>query len=239
MMTGGRHYSETHTGAVRSENQDALVCRSDIEVYALADGAGGHANGRLAANAVIAKIAELSPILPAPERLGAVRRGIAAAHQGLLAGDMLGCQGSGIAASTVAVLLLERGFFVCLWVGDSRIYLWRGGELFQLTRDHSLVQEMVDAGTLSPWEAQSHPSGNIITRAVGAGGATLQVEKRSGEILPGDRFLVCSDGLNKTMNDDEICQLLGGDGDPAAKMLEIALRRRARDNVSIIVVCRD
>ena len=78
-----------------------------------------------------------------------------------------------------------------------------------------------------------------VTRAVGGSAGELQIAKRTGEAMPGDRFLLCSDGLNKTMADDEICQLLGGDGDVAATLLETALRRRARDNVSVVVVCRD
>lgn len=230
-MFGGRVFSASHRGAIRAENQDALICRPEIDVYVIADGAGGHANGRAAANSVIAGIVDIPASLPAADRLVEIRHRIGVAHEGLLqAGD---------GASTVAVLMLDGLYFVCLWAGDSRIYLWRQGGLIQLTRDHSLVQEMVDAGTLSAAQARIHPKANVITRAVGGGSDTLQIDKRTGQALPGDRFLLCSDGLNKTMEDDEICQLVGGDGDVAATMLETALRRGARDNVSLIVVCQD
>ncbi len=230
-MFGGQVYSVSHRGAVRPENQDALVCRPEMDVYAVADGAGGTENGRAAADAVIANISRISPAVPVTERLGEIRRAVTAAHEALLSNSK--------AASTVAVLMLDGPYFVCLWVGDSRIYLCRDGELIQLTHDHSMVQEMVDAGTLTPAEARVHPKANVITRAVGGIHGELAIAKRTGESLPGDRFLLCSDGLTKTMEDDEICQLMSGPGDVAAAMLDTALRRRARDNVSVIVVCRD
>ena len=237
-MSLSRCFSATHTGTVRPENQDALICRDDVGVYAVADGAGGHDQGRRAANTIIDALADISPELTPAGRLGEVRRRLHQAHKTLL------CNGSGaltghIMASTVAVLLLDTRHFVCLWVGDSRIYLRRDDALVQLTRDHSLVQEMVDAGVLLPTEARVHPSANVITRAIGAGLEELQIEKRTGELRPGDRFLLCSDGLNKTMQDDEIQCFLDSGGDVAAKMLEVALSRRARDNISIIVVSQD
>lgn len=230
-MFGGRVFSASHRGAVRAENQDSLLCRPDIDTYAVADGAGGHENGREAAECAIAAISGISPLLPAAERLPEIRRRIHAAHESLVA--------HGKAASTLVVLMFEGDYFVCLWVGDSRIYLLRQGELIQLSHDHSLVQEMVDAGRLTEAEARVHPSANVITRAIGGSAGSLQIAKRTGEAEPGDRFLLCSDGLTKTMDDAEIGQLLGGDGDIAARMLDTALRRRARDNVSVVVVCRD
>lgn len=231
MLSGGQVFSASHPGAVRSENQDALLCRTDIDLYVVADGAGGHENGRAAADTVVAAIGHVSPALPVSDRLPAVRQHLAAAHEALLQ--------DGRAASTVAVLMLDADFFVCLWAGDSRIYLWRAGEMLRITRDHSLVQEMVDAGTLTEAAARHHARANIITRAVGGQPGALQIEKRIGEAMPGDRFLLCSDGLTKAMEDDEICQHLGGEGDVAAAMLDTALRRHARDNVSAIVVRRD
>lgn len=237
-MFGGRVFLATHRGAVRSENQDALVSRPDIGVFAIADGAGGHQDGKLAARTVIDSIATIPSQLAAADRLSEVRRRIWQAHE-LLTGHESADRSVSNAATTVAALLLDGPYFVCLWAGDSRIYVWRAGDLLQLTRDHSLVQEMLDAGTLAPSEARFHPKSNVITRAVGAGGSDLQIEKRIGQAKPGDRFLLCSDGLNKIMDDDEICQMLGGSGDVASMMLSTALRRRARDNVSIIVACRD
>ena len=234
-MTGRSCHAVTHAGMVRSENQDALLCRNDIGVYAVADGAGGHDRGKQAANTVIEALTRLSPLLAPVDRLDEVRRRLHEAHQTLLRQGADGWTRD-IVASTVAVLLVDARHFVCLWVGDSRIYLLRGNELLQLTRDHSLVQEMVDAGALLPAEAQSHPNANVITRAVGAGAGELQIEKHTGRLCPGDKFLLCSDGLNRTMRDDELRRVLRDADDAAAEMLRIALARNARDNVSIIVV---
>lgn len=230
-MFGRRVFQASHRGAVRLENQDCLISRPELGIYAVADGAGGHDNGRLAAETVIEAIADIAAPLAAQDLLNEARRRLATAHARLA--------DSGNSASTVAVLMLDGRYFLCLWAGDSRIYIWRQGELLQLTRDHSLVQEMIEAGTLKPHQARTHPSSNVITQAVGAGSGDLQLEKRTGEMSPGDRFLLCTDGLNKTLDDDEISQLVGGGGDVAAVMLDNALRRRARDNVSLIVVCHD
>lgn len=230
-MSDGRCFSATHRGAIRAENQDALICRPEIGVYAIADGAGGHADGQVAARAVTAGIGDIAVQHPVADRPDEVLRRIGLAHDLLLQG--------GDAASTVVVLVLDGLRFVCLWAGDSRIYLWRQGGLVRLTHDHSLVQEMIDAGTLLPEQARTHPRTNVITRAVGGGSGSLHVDRRTGEAMPGDRFLLCSDGLTRTMEDDEICRLLGSDGDVAAVMLDTALRRGARDNVSLIVLCRN
>ncbi|MBS4076109.1 serine/threonine-protein phosphatase [Ameyamaea chiangmaiensis] len=236
-MTNLQEYSyyATHKGPFRTENQDALVCRPDLGVYAVADGAGGHKGGRYAATTIIDAIATIPPDVPPGDRLGTVRRAVNAAHQHLrehtaVTGDD--------AVSTLVVLLLAGDYFVVLWAGDSRVYLRRDGEMIQLTHDHSLAQQMVDSGSLSLIESRHHPNANIITRAVGGAEAELKLDKRTGVVLPQDRFLLCSDGLLKTMDEDEISYFLGQDGDVAERMLATALRRRARDNVSAVVVVR-
>lgn len=236
-MTNLREYSyhATHKGPFRTENQDALVCRPDLGVYAVADGAGGHRGGRYAATTVIEAIASLPPGLPPEDRLGALRRAVDDADRHL----KVHAQASGDdAVSTLVVLLLAGDYFVALWAGDSRVYLLRDGEMTQLTHDHTLVQQMIDTGSLSETESRNHPNANIITRAVGSAEVDFRLDKRTGVVLPQDRFLLCSDGLLKTMDDDEICYLLGQDGDVAELMLMTALRRRARDNVSAVVVVR-
>ena len=226
-----RFYAATHPGAVRSGNQDALLCRPELDIYAVADGAGGHENGRAAADRVIAGISAISADCPVSERLVQTRLRLAEAHAGLLR--------AGRAASTVVVLMLDTSFFVSLWAGDSRLYLWRKGMLTRVTHDHSLVQEMIDAGTLSLEQAACHPKANVITRAIGGKAGDLEIGKRMGGIMPGDRFLLCSDGLTKALTEEEIRRSVGQDGDVASVMLGIALRRKARDNVSLVVVYRD
>jgi protein phosphatase/serine/threonine-protein phosphatase Stp1 len=124
-----------------------------------------------------------------------------------------------------------------LWAGDSRAYLLRAGQIVQVTKDHSLVQELVDAQTISAAEAENHPRANVITRAVGAGDPTLALDKVSARLRSGDRFLLCSDGLWKTLGQDRLAQLLTADGGaPAERLLAAALDRRADDNVTAVTV---
>ena len=128
--------------------------------------------------------------------------------------------------------------WVTLNIGDSRVYLLRDGALAQVTTDHSVVQELIAAGRLSPEEAENHPYGNVITRAVGPSDGVVPDYVRL-EVIDGDRFVVCSDGLTKELTDYGILHFLLQNQDPAAAvdaMLEAALENGGRDNVSIIVV---
>jgi protein phosphatase/serine/threonine-protein phosphatase Stp1 len=148
-------------------------------------------------------------------------------------------QGDGaIIASTVVVLVVRQDRFGCLWAGDSRAYLLRNDTFRRLTRDHSLVQELVDAGHLDARDAERHPRANVITRAVGASGGTLELDMVTGRIMAGDRFLLCTDGLSKVVADTMLGDILRANGpdDAAEKLLEAALSRRARDNVTAVVL---
>ena len=140
-------------------------------------------------------------------------------------------------ASTVVVMLARGDHFACLWAGDSRAYLLRGGVLRQITRDHSLVQELLEAGAIGPDEATNHPRGNVITRAVGAELDEFVLDKVSDRLVPGDRFLLCSDGLCKTLPDDELATLLGAiDGVPPQALIDAALAANVSDNVTAVAV---
>jgi serine/threonine protein phosphatase PrpC len=131
--------------------------------------------------------------------------------------------------------MLARGeHFAMLWAGDSRGYLLRGGMLQRVTKDHSLVQELVDQGALREEEAESHPQANVITRAVGAHGE-LELDKISGRIVEGDRYLLCTDGLFKTIPEGEIAAMMSNGSDPTAIVTD-AVGRGARDNVSAVSI---
>ena len=226
-------HAATHPGAVRPRNEDALLDRPDIGLWAVADGAGGHGAGDVASTAIIAALETIVPGLSAAELLAQVRIKLAEVHQGLQ--EEAARRGPGrILASTVVVMLARGEHFAMLWAGDSRGYLLRGGILTRVTRDHSLVQELVDQGTLREEEAESHPQANVITRAVGAQGE-LELDKVSGRILEGDRFLLCTDGLFKTMSEAEIAAMVANGSDAAAIVTE-AVARGARDNVSAVAV---
>ena len=134
---------------------------------------------------------------------------------------------------------MARGeHFACLWAGDSRAYLLRDGVLTRITRDHSLVQELVDAGEIAESEAEGHPRANVITRAVGDSSEAVELDKITDRVLSGDRFLLCSDGLTKILDDTAITEILhSGGAEPAADaLLTAALARRATDNVTAVVV---
>jgi len=140
-----------------------------------------------------------------------------------------------VLASTVVVLLARDDYFACLWAGDSRAYLLRGGRFRQLTRDHSLVQELFDSGAISATEAVHHPSANIITHAIGAD--VLELDKVTDRLLPGDRFLLCSDGLFKALPEPELARILAAEDDLAAeRLLRAALAQQADDNVTAVAV---
>ncbi len=226
-------FAATHPGAVRPRNEDALLDRPDVGLWVVADGAGGHGSGDVASNAIVAAMGVIPPGLPAAELLAQVRLRLAAVHRELQ--EEAARRGPGrILASTVVVMLARGDHFAMLWAGDSRGYLLRQGTLQRVTRDHSLVQELVDQGTLREEEAESHPQANVITRAIGAQGE-LELDKISGRIAEGDRFLLCTDGLFKTMGEAEIGAMLAAGADAEAIVGE-AVGRGARDNVSAIRV---
>jgi protein phosphatase/serine/threonine-protein phosphatase Stp1 len=227
----------THPGAVRPYNQDTFVNRPDLGLWAVADGAGGHQGGELAAGMLREALDEIPPSLSASELLAEVRLKIAATHGALRA---LAEQADRpvMGASTIVVLMVRDDHFACLWAGDSRTYLLRDGEFQQVTHDHSLVQELVDAGKIQPEEAENHPRSNVITRAVGADTDALELDKITARIQPGDRFLLCSDGLYKTLKESEIASLLAeAHGVPPTQaMVAAALAMNANDNVTAVAV---
>jgi protein phosphatase/serine/threonine-protein phosphatase Stp1 len=229
-------WAQTHVGAVRRHNEDAYLCRPDLGLWAVADGAGGHQSGELASGMIMATLDRLEPGLTAAELLPRIRTAIDATHHDLLHEAALRGAGAMI-ASTVVILILRDTHFACLWAGDSRAYLLRDGELTRLTHDHSLVQELLDEGRITQAAAESHPQANVITRAVGAD-ATIELDKVIGETLPGDRFLLCSDGLSKTLPEPEITALLGSpEGVPPTELLiAAALARNGSDNVTAVVL---
>jgi len=231
-----RSWSVTHQGAVRDHNEDAFVDRPEIGLWAVADGAGGHQAGELASAMIKQELERIPEGLAAGETIGRVRQAIAGTHDALVAEAARRGPGTMI-ASTVAVLLAHQEYFACLWAGDSRIYLMRDGALHQLTRDHSLVQDMVDAGVVRPEDAEGHPRANVITRAVGADGDPPELEKLTDRILPGDRFLLCSDGLFKALPAHDVAALMDrSEPSPAQALIDAALRARATDNVTAVAV---
>lgn len=223
----------SHPGTVRSRNEDAFVDRGDIGLWAVADGAGGHGAGDVASAAATAALADLPAGLSPAEVLAQVRLRIAGVHADLQRQAAASASGE-IMVTTLVVLMARGEHFACLWAGDSRAYLLRDGALCQVTHDHSLVQEMVEAGSLAPEDAESHPQANVITRAVGSH-EPLELDKVAGRLLPGDVLLLCTDGLFKALSDAQITRILAA-GHGSQSLIDQALRAGARDNVTALVI---
>jgi protein phosphatase/serine/threonine-protein phosphatase Stp1 len=227
----------THPGTVRRHNEDMYVDRPDIGLWAVADGAGGHDAGEVASEMIAGALRAIPGSVTAEETVAQVRQRMTETHAALQIRAAQTGDGA-IIASTVVVLVVGQDRFSCLWAGDSRAYLLSHDGFRRLTRDHSLVQELVDAGHLDARQAERHPRANIITRAVGASGEALELDIVTGPIAGGDRFLLCTDGLSKAVSDPVLEAILRADAPDlaAGKLLDEALVRRARDNVTAVVL---
>jgi serine/threonine protein phosphatase PrpC len=228
--------ARTHVGTVRRRNEDAVLERAEIGLWAVADGAGGHERGDYASSRIIAALRHLdrqhsglSLVEEVKGSLAEVNRDVRAKAATIGPNALIG--------STVAVLLIWDDQCCCLWAGDSRLYRMRAGQLRQLTRDQSHVQDLVDRGEILPEAAPAHPMANIVTNLIGAFDR-LVLEERHDRLEPGDILLLCSDGLSGALRDAEIAGILTGSplGAAADRLIERALDQRARDNVSAVVV---
>ncbi|MCP1214099.1 PP2C family protein-serine/threonine phosphatase [Acetobacter okinawensis] len=235
-----RSWAKTDPGPKRRYNEDRLLNRPDIGLWAVADGAGGHQAGDVAATTVIDALGALPGLPSAGDMLVAIRHAVTAADATLR--QEAARRGSDVViATTLVCLVIRNGYFACLWAGDSRAYLYRGGVLSQITQDHSLVQELVDTGQIKLENMESHPHANIITRAIGAGEDELVLDKVIGKLHPGDSFLLCSDGITKTLNVAELSASLSvlPDLDPTTMLISAALAHKATDNVTAVVIACD
>ena len=222
----------THAGAVRAVNEDAFLLRPEIGLWAVADGMGGHADGAGASRRVVEALSALGTPPSAHVLLDAVRvalEGVDAALNAVAAES-----GGALSGSTVVALMVSEGFWACLWAGDSRLHRLRAGALERLTRDDSLVQNLIDAGVLTPERARHDRRGHILTRALGCG-AAVRLNFAEGRIEAGDRFLLSSDGLTNALDAATTAALLGRP-EAADALVEAALAARAADNVTAVVV---
>lgn len=226
----------TDVGLVRSLNEDAYLERPDLGLWVVADGMGGHESGDLASRTIVEELARVRRPASAPALVAEVKAAVARANAALRQ-EALARGPEAVIASTVVGLLVIEGFFACFWAGDSRLYLLRAGRMSQVTRDHSLVQELVDEGVITEEEAQRHPRANVITRAVG-GADELDLEFRQGRLFANDTFLLCSDGLTRPVPDPSIARLLGTLPvvQSARALVDAAIESGGPDNVTVVVV---
>jgi serine/threonine protein phosphatase PrpC len=224
----------SHAGSVRTVNEDNFCNRPLDGLWAVADGMGGHANGRWASSIIANNLINVELPVDFDTACKNIADCIHAANSQIWEKAQELEQQMG---STVVVLFVRDNMFVIFWIGDSRSYLLRHGELVRLSKDHTRVQDMVDKGLLTEEEVDGHPLGHILARAVGVQ-ETVELDVVSDVIQSGDRFLICSDGLTGPISDDEIRQIFSSMNLQLAvdHMLQATLDRGAPDNVTIAAV---
>jgi PPM family protein phosphatase len=225
----------THTGKRREVNQDAFL--TIFPLFVVADGMGGHIGGEIASASTVDRltgVAEAGAVTPK-----AIEKALSRAVKDIAGHPETTDEGTG---TTLTGVYLDTSGLLPHWVtlniGDSRVYLVRDGSIGQITTDHSVVQELIASGRLSPEEAENHPYGNVITRAVGPSESVSPDYVRL-EVVDGDRFVICSDGLTKELTDYGIQHFLTENSDPSdavAAMMDAALENGGRDNITIIVL---
>ena len=227
-------WAQTHQGCVRDHNEDSYCAREPQGLWAVADGMGGHEGGEWASAVLVEKL----DAIDVPGDFAAARSAVAEAirranHIILERARERGRQ----MGTTVVALLVQDQRYALSWVGDSRAYLLRDGELRQLSRDHTQVQEMVERGIMTPEDADGHPMGHILSRAVGVQDE-VRVDEADGEVRPGDVFLLCSDGLHGYVEQRDIARLLARGSPERAcdALVELTLANGAPDNVTVVAV---
>lgn len=221
----------TDVGRVRNNNEDSYIARPELGLWLVADGMGGQQSGEVASAIAVNTVSK------AIAGKATLTKAIEMAHQAICNAKESGSQGMG---TTVVALLSQGQDYEIAWVGDSRAYLWDLQRLTRLTRDHSMVQEMVDAGVISEEDASEHPQRHIITQSVGM---PLEPGPRiatvRGQWSPGQSILLCSDGLSGELGDDTISAILADTvsaGDSTRQLLLAALGRGGHDNITALLV---
>jgi serine/threonine protein phosphatase PrpC len=234
--------ARTDVGMVRSGNEDNFFAEADTQrgVFVVADGMGGHAAGEVASEMAVQIVARtLLPLqsVTAPNAAELVAQALKDANRAIYERMLAEVDKQGMGTTASVLVLSDEGYLIGQ-IGDSRIYLLRDGALTQITKDHSYVQEQVDAGLLTPEQARYHPYSNVITRCVGASDE-VEADVYSGAIRPGDSFLVASDGLTGMVDDRRLQQLLlarSGPGRIVDALIAEANNRGGLDNITSIVV---
>jgi len=232
--------ARTDVGLIRSGNEDNYLMVPEKGTFIVADGMGGHAAGEVASEMAVRIVAQdlgsfrgLSPDEAATRMIQAIRDANSAIYERTLSEhDKRGM------GTTATVLVLHSNRYLLGQVGDSRGYLMRDGVFHQVTKDHSYVQEQVDAGYLTPEQARTHPYSNVITRCVGASG-DVTPDLFSGVVRAGDVFLLGSDGLTGMLEDDVLATVLQSAGTPEKwvdRLVSEANRRGGLDNITVIIV---
>lgn len=227
--------SRTHVGNVRRLNEDACLDHPEQGLWVVADGMGGHTAGDYASQLIISSLGDVGASSGLNDFINEVRARLNTVNRALLAETQR--RQVNTIGSTVVALLVSGRRYACLWAGDSRAYLYRHNTLTAATRDHTMIEEYVQSGFMSPEEAAGAANANVITRAVGV--ETLMDLDIVTELLrPDDTFVLCSDGLYKELSEADIAAACatGTSDEICGSLMDTALARGARDNVTVIVV---
>ncbi len=225
---------ETHTGKHRECNEDALLQRPEVGLWAVADGMGGHDAGEVASQAIANELESLGLSGTLSQCVDALEDRLVEVNDWLRMHARTQFKG-GTVGSTVVTMLSRGRTGVALWAGDSRLYRLREGRLEQITRDHNPISDLLDVGAVSEADAMSADT-NIITRAVG-GQPELHLDLAVFEVFPNDTYLLCSDGLYREVTFAALCEELsrGTVADSVEALLAQCLTGAARDNITLIV----
>lgn len=226
--------AQSHRGACRKHNEDAVLARPDVGLWAVADGMGGHEAGEIASKRITNALAEVTPAELFSDTVDRVDDTLDEVNDGLRWYADEHCEGR-IVGSTVVTMLAGDGVGVALWAGDSRLYRLRDSELCQITRDHNPIADLLDDGLVSEKTAVESDT-NIVTRAVG-GQLELFLDVAVFDLERGDTFLLCSDGLYREVGAEEIGDLMSRESltQGVMELIDLSLQRGARDNVSVVL----
>ncbi|WP_328464083.1 BofC C-terminal domain-containing protein [Actinoplanes sp. NBC_00393] len=228
-----RYAAQSDRGLIRDLNQDSVY--AGPRLLAVADGMGGMAAGDVASNIVIAAMAPLDDDVPGDALVDALRHAVGTANQQLRDTVDANPQLEGM-GTTLTAVLFSGSKFGMVHIGDSRAYLLRKGEFSQITKDDTYVQMLVDEGRVSPEEASSHPQRSLLTRALD--GRDIDPEYSVRQVLKGDRYLICSDGLSGVVSAETIAQTMRELTDPKAcveRLVQLALRGGGPDNITVVI----
>lgn len=232
-------YGQTDPGLKRTNNEDAFIVKPETNLFVVADGMGGAAAGEVASRLFVETTLQ---VFSTPhgeseqEILGLVQESFSRANERILRHSIESPHHQGMGC-TAELLAFSRQNYVLGHVGDSRTYLYRKGQLRQMTHDHSLIQEQVDRGLITPDEAKRHSLRNIILRAVGTQ-ETLAVDLIRGRTQLGDLFLLCSDGLTDMIDDrliQEILSMAPNLVQKGEKLIDLARSRGGFDNITVVL----
>lgn len=235
-------FSMTDVGIRRESNQDYMYTSETAvgnlpNLFLLADGMGGHAAGDYASRFTVEKVVELVGKSTFTEPVAIIKQAISEANALLLAEADKDVSRQGMGTTLVTATIIDNRMYVSN-VGDSRLYVVSDDKMIQVTRDHSLVEEMVRLGEMDKEDAKVHPDKNIITRAVGVL-PEVSADFFEVELEPGDMILMCSDGLTNMVRDEEIRQIILGQRDiveKAEKLVETANKNGGRDNITVVLI---